>query len=94
MKLAMLISGSGTTAAAILTAIQDGRLSGLDVACVIASKPGIPGIERVKQFGLKDDQVAVIARKDFDSTEEFGEKMLSFLHKHEAEYVGQYGWLV
>ena len=51
-RLAILISGRGSNAAAIYDAIRAGRLAGCEVAVVISNVPGAPGIESLRQMGL------------------------------------------
>lgn len=94
MKLAMLISGSGTTAGSIVSAVQNGSLKGVEPVCVVASKPGIPGIERLHSMGISSEQITIMSPKSFESSEEYGEAMMTFFRKHEVDFVGQYGWLV
>jgi phosphoribosylglycinamide formyltransferase-1 len=59
-QLAVLISGSGTTLQNLIDRIGDGSLNA-KIAIVIASRPGIGGIERAKNAGLK---CCVIDRKE------------------------------
>lgn len=88
-NLAMLISGRGTTAAAIEKAYKERKLA-VKPALVIASKPNIPGIERIIQTGFKKENIIVIDPK---KQKNFGEKLLSELKKNKIDIVGQYGWL-
>lgn len=67
LRLAVLISGGGTTLVNFLKKIKAGELNA-EVAVVIASREGIAGIERAREAGLPCD---VIARKTFDSVESF-----------------------
>ena len=67
IRLAVLISGGGTTLVNFLNKIKAGELNA-EVAVVIASREGIAGIERARDASLPCD---VIARKTFDSVETF-----------------------
>lgn len=94
LRLALLISGGGTTATAILRAITEKRLTGVFPVCVISSDPAAKGIERVQAAGLPQDRVFVLARRQFGSAVEFGAAMLKILQKQEVNLIGQYGWHV
>ena len=67
IRLAVLISGGGTTLVNFLKKIKAGELNA-EVAVVIASREGIAGIERAREAELACE---VIARKEFDSVERF-----------------------
>ncbi|MBM3257046.1 MAG: phosphoribosylglycinamide formyltransferase [Candidatus Liptonbacteria bacterium] len=94
MKIALLISGGGTTAEAIIRATQSGRLTGVEIGCVIASKSEAGGIERSKKAGVPEKDVLVLSPKSFASREEFGEAIIKECRAREVDFVGQYGWLV
>ncbi len=94
MRVALLISGSGTTAESIIRATQDGRLAGVEIACVIASSTEAGGIERTKKAGVPEKDVLVLSPKSFSSREEFGEAIIKECRARGVDFVGQYGWLV
>lgn len=94
MKVALFISGSGTTMQAIIEAVQDGRLSGIEVALVVASNTNAGGIEKAKNLGIKDENILVINPKNFKSRIEFGEEIIRQCVSRGVDFVGQYGWMV
>ena len=67
IKLAMLISGGGSTMEAIINSCKDGELSDFDISpvLVISSKADAPGIQKAKALGIKDEDIIVINPKDF-----------------------------
>lgn len=100
MKLALLISGSGTTASAVIKACQPGShlfLTGIEPVCVIASSDQIAGIQNVIDAGMNEKNIYVISPKDFkhsnNLSKEFGSKILQVCEKHKVDLIGQYGWL-
>ncbi len=93
LRVAMLISGGGTTANAIIEACNSGKLKGVRPVCVIASTPEAGGIERVQSAGMSMESIHVVEPKKYRTPAEFGEALLSIFKKHEADFVGQYGWL-
>lgn len=88
-NLAVLISGSGTTLQNLIDRIADGSLEARIVQ-VVASKPGIRGIERARQAGLP---VEVIRRSDFDSVEQFSQRIFSVCEQASTDLVCLGGWL-
>ncbi len=94
MRIALLISGGGTTMEAIIKASQDGTLSGIVPSLVIASKEGIGGIDKARKLGIKDEDILVINPKSFESREQFGEKIIEECKKRNVDFIGQYGWLI
>lgn len=93
MRIALLISGGGTTASAIITACKTGQLKHVEPVLVIASLGGISGIKRTIEAGIKPGDVAVIDPKSFSSQKAFGEAIIKACAARGAEFVGQYGWL-
>lgn len=91
LRTALLISGSGTTAQAIIKAVQSGKLQGIVPALVIASRPDAQGLEKARKLGVK---TFVLERKSFASSKEFGRKLLEILRENDVELVSQNGWMV
>ncbi len=91
IKLAILLSGSGTTACSILTAIAENRLTSIKPVVVISSRPEAAGLEKTRVF---DIPTVVVTRREFESSEEFGKTLSEALLKFDAELVSQNGWLV
>jgi formyltetrahydrofolate-dependent phosphoribosylglycinamide formyltransferase len=89
INLAVLISGGGTTLQNMIDRIAAGTLDAR-VVTVIASKPGIKGIERAQNAGLP---VHVVSRKDFDSIEAFSDSVFAICEQASAEMVCLGGWL-
>ena len=90
----MLISGGGTTATAIVNAINDGTLTDIEAVCVIASKETAGGIEKLKAAGIPEGHIYVVNPKDYDDRGLFGEKIIEICDRHRVQLIGQYGWLV
>lgn len=92
LRIAMLISGGGTTARQIILACKSGRLKNVVPSCVIASRPNIAGIERVKAEGIPERDVLVIQR-DRQNPGAFGEAIIEACKARRVDLVGQYGWV-
>ena len=63
LKLAVLLSGSGTTLQNLIDRIGDGSLDA-QIQCVVASREGVYGLERAKNY---DIPAITVAREDPDS---------------------------
>lgn len=68
LRLAMLISGGGSTLANIITRIADGRLCGVRIAQVVSSRPNVRGVEIAREAGLP---MTVIQQRDYLDEEAF-----------------------
>lgn len=93
LRLALLISGGGTTMEQVLFACRDDVLNGLvKPVLVVASNDGIDGIRKARNVNLPDLDV-VVCNREGDSMEQYGERLLALLSEHKVEFVGQLGWL-
>lgn len=90
MRIAILISGNGTTMEAVVKAVQSRKLRGITPAIVISSRPEAYGLKRAQNLAI---QTAIVERKNFASGEEFGAQLLEILEKQEIELVSQNGWM-
>lgn len=94
MRIAMLVSGGGTTMDEIIASCKEGLLNGLvEPALVIASRPDAGGIEKAIRRGMDPKDVIVLERKAFPDPFAWGEEMLKNCKARGVDLVGQYGWL-
>lgn len=89
IKLAVLISGGGTTLQNLIDVIARGDLQA-SIEIVIASRPGLVGIARAEKAGLP---VYVCTRKAFDSIEAFSDHIFEACEAAEVDLVVLGGWL-
>ena len=80
LRTALLISGSGTTAEAVIMACQSSELAGIEIVAVIASKSDAGGIEKAQNLGIPTHVVRV-------------DDLLVLLKKLRVQLVSQNGWL-
>lgn len=92
LRIAMLVSGGGTTMQAIIQACKSGRLPRVQPVLVIASRLGIGAIEKALGEGIAPEDIVVL--RPTECGEAFGEKILAECRKHGVDFVGQYGWMV
>lgn len=89
IRLAVLISGGGTTLQNFIDLIADGQLHA-QIGQVISSRADAFGVERARKAGLP---VAIVARKECGSTAEFGERIFEFIRRVQADLVCLAGFL-
>jgi phosphoribosylglycinamide formyltransferase 1 len=89
LKLAVLISGSGSTLVNIHQRVQAGTVNA-QVILVISSKPGALGVQRAKDLGLP---VQIISRKDFPDTDSYSKANLDVIRQSGADLVCLAGFL-
>lgn len=94
MKLALLISGGGTTMEAIIKASQNGTLPSVIPVLVITSNEDAGGIEKARRLGIKDEDIIVINPKNFKNRNKFGEEIIKECKKRSVDFIGQYGFMV
>jgi formyltetrahydrofolate-dependent phosphoribosylglycinamide formyltransferase len=91
LRLGVLLSGGGRTLENLLAEIDAGRLRGLArLAVVIASRPGIRGIEVGERAGVP---VHVVRRGDYAKVDAYSEAMARLLDDAGADLVCLAGFL-
>jgi len=89
LRVAVLISGSGTTLQNLIDRSRRGELPA-EIVQVVASKPGILGLERARAAGVPAE---VVERKACVSVEEFSERIFAPCRQARAELVCMAGFL-
>ena len=89
IRLAVLISGSGTTLQNFIDQIADGDLAARIVQ-VVSSREDAFGVERARKAGLP---AAVVRRRDCASAAEFGDRVFAVVHESQADLVCLAGFL-
>lgn len=89
IRLAVLISGTGTTLENFVREIAAGRLRA-EIALVVASRPGVRGIEIAEGADLP---VAVLPRREFDSVEAFSRTVFDRIRAARVDLVAMAGFL-
>ena len=89
VKLAVLISGGGTTLQNFIDRIEDGTLNA-EIVCVVSSSSKAYGIERAKKANIP---FTVIRRKDFADTESFSNAIYEYVEGFEPDLITLAGFL-
>lgn len=90
LRLAVLISGGGTTLENLIQRIQDGRLRGVQIRLVISSRAVVRGVEIARRAGLPTD---IIRRRDFADDQSFSEAITAALDRAAVDLVVLGGFL-
>lgn len=97
-RLAILISGNGTTMEAIVKAWKRGEIP-LDIACIISSNPTALGIEKAKRLGIPEKDIVIVNPEKYRNEkgkvdqDRFGSQILNELQKRKVTVVTQNNWM-
>ena len=89
-KIAVFVSGGGTNLQALIDAQASGILHSVEIAVVVASKPGVYALERAAAAGIPG---VVVSRKECESQTEFEEKLLSVMDEYGIDLIVLAGFL-
>lgn len=89
VRLAFLISGSGTTLQNFIDRIAAGELAA-EIAVVLASKADAGGLERAKRAGIP---AVAVARKQFPDARTFNDALHAELDRHHFDLILLAGFL-
>lgn len=89
-RIAVLISGSGTTLQNLIDRIADGRMPGVEIAVVVSSRSTVAGVQRARDAGLP---LEIIRVKDHPDVNAFSSRLIDTLDRHAVDLVVQGGWL-
>lgn len=89
LRLGVMISGSGTNLQALIDACA-GPDFPAQIEVVISNRPGVRGLERASQAGIK---AVTIDHKDFEDKETFEDAVHDCLSEHQVELVCLAGFM-
>jgi len=90
LRIAVLISGSGTSLQNLIDRIADGRLPGVEIRLVISSRSAVAGVDRARRAGLP---VEIIRTKDHPDVAAFSDRIIATLDAFGVDLAVQAGWL-
>jgi len=88
-RLAVLISGSGSTLQNLIDRIEDGTLP-VEIAVVLSSRPDVFGLERAQRAGIR---ALTLARKSYENIERFNDALHAALEPFAVDLVVLAGFL-
>ncbi len=89
-RIAVLISGGGTTLANLIERIADGRLPNVAIAGVVSSRPDVRGVEIARAARLP---VEIVRRRDFPTDAAFSDALAAIVDRFNVDLVVLGGFL-
>ncbi len=91
LKTAVMVSGGGTNLQAIIDAVSEGRIKGVQIVRVISNKKDAYALQRAAKAGIGS---TVVSREDHPDRREFDEALLKALDDSGADLIVLAGFLV
>ena len=91
LNVVVLVSGGGTNLQAIIDAIDSGIITNTKICGVISNNKNAYALERARKHGIAD---VCVSPKDFDSRDEFNEKLLETVDEMKPNLIVLAGFLV
>jgi phosphoribosylglycinamide formyltransferase-1 len=94
-QIAVLISGFGSNLQAIIDAVAEGRLPGVEIAVVVSNRRAAYGLQRAREAGIPTEYVPLTPYRDEGkSRSEYDADLARLLRdRHGVEWVVQAGWM-
>ena len=90
LNIAVLVSGGGTNLQALIDAEKAGKIENGRISVVVASKPGVYALERAGNAGIEG---VVLARKDFDSVDDYSAALEKLLKEKKTDLIVLAGFM-
>ena len=91
LRTGVMVSGGGTNLQAIIDAVAQRKVTNTEIAAVISNNKNAYALERAKKAGI---EAVCISPKDFDSREEFNEKLIEKIDSLQLDLIVLAGCLV
>lgn len=91
LRIGVMVSGGGTNLQAIIDAVAQRKVTNTEIAAVISNNKNAYALERAKKAGI---EAVCISPKDFDSREEFNEKLIEKIDSLQLDLIVLAGCLV
>lgn len=91
LRLAVLLSGSGTNLQALIDAVESKQLPGVEIALVVSNNPNAYGLQRALKHALPAIYLPNAPQKAAMSENEA--RLTSLLHLFQVDYIVLAGWM-
>src|SRR5258708_40105305 len=88
-RIGVLLSGGGSNFEALADSVAAGNIPGAEIAVVVSSREGAPGIERARERGIA---ARVIPSKGLER-EVYDRQVVAILHEHKVDLVCLAGYM-
>lgn len=90
IRMAVLLSGNGTTLQNFIDTIEQGQLSA-EIACVVGSRADAYGLERARRHGIPQ---TTICKKDYPDEATFNEAIWNHIRSYQVDLVVLAGYML
>ena len=90
LNIGVMVSGGGTNLQALIDAIEKGIIKNGRIVVVVSSKEGVYALERAKKHNIPS---VVIPRKNFQSTEDYDDAILTYMKQYKVDLIVMAGFL-
>lgn len=90
MKIAVLVSGSGTNLQILIDQLHKDKTSDIEIAVVISDRQNAYGIVRAKRAGIP---IQIVKAKDYDNRVEFDAEISSVIEQYSVELIVLAGFM-
>ena len=91
LNIAVLVSGGGTNLQAIIDAVELGKITDVNIACVISNKRDAKALERAQNHNI---EAIFLGTKAYDTKDAYGKALVEILNNHNIDLVVLAGFLV
>lgn len=91
LRIGVMVSGGGTNLQAIIDGIEEGTITNTEIAAVISNNKNAYALERAKKAGI---DTLCISPKDFETREEFNQKLVAEIDGYHLDLIVLAGCLV
>ena len=91
LRVGVMVSGGGTNLQAILDAVEEGRITNVEIEVVISNNPGAYALERAKNHGL---EAVCMSPKDYETRDDFNRAFLEKVDEYHLDLIVLAGFLV
>lgn len=91
LRVGVMVSGGGTNLQAILDAVEEGRITNVEIEVVISNNPGAYALERAKNHGI---EAVCMSPKDYETRDDFNRAFLERVDEYHLDLIVLAGFLV
>ena len=91
LRVGVMVSGGGTNLQAILDAVEEGRITKVEIEVVISNNPGAYALERAKNHGI---EAVCMSPKDYETRDDFNRAFLEKVDEYHLDLIVLAGFLV
>ncbi len=91
LRTVVCVSGGGTNLQAIIDAVEEGEITGVELVGVISNNPNVKSLERARNKGI---EAVCVSPKEYENRELFNDAFLAKLQEFKPDLIVLAGFLV